>query len=122
MDEQKFNSIASTLKEREEVEEIFLLDTNGGIVFKSGEFELDAEEVKTLLQTWKNKEGAIIFKGIRFAVLKNDELQLAAKNIAQGKGNIAGSITSEGDYLVVKTKDEGMLLELSIAVNKIAWE
>lgn len=122
MDEQKFSSIVSTLKERDEVEEVFLLDAEGNIVFKSEEFPLDAEEAKILLQTWKNKEGAIIFQGTRYAVLKNDEIQLAAKNIAQGKGNIAGSVTKEGDYLVVHTRDEGMLLELSIFVNKIAWQ
>ncbi len=122
MDEQKFSHIVSTLKEREEVEEVFLLDAEGNIVFKSGDFPFDAEEAKTLLQTWKSKEGAIIFQGTRYAVLKNDDIQLAAKNIAQGKGNIAGSITKEGDYLVVHTRDEGMLLELSIFVNKVAWQ
>ena len=122
MDEQKFQNIVSTLKEREEVEEIFLLDADGNIVSKSEDFPFDAEEAKALLQTWKNREGAIIFRGVRYACLKNDDLQLAAKNIAQGKGNIAGSITKEGEYLVVHTQDAGMLLELSIYVNKIAWQ
>jgi hypothetical protein len=122
MDEQKFSSVVSTIKERDEVEEIFLLDKEGNIVFKSEEFPLETEEAKTLLQAWKNKETAVIFQGSRFAVLKNDEIQLAAKNIAQGKGNIAGSVTKEGDYLVVHTKDEGLLLELSIFINKVAWQ
>ena len=56
------------------------------------------------------------------AILKNDEIQLAAKNIGAGKGNIVGSVTKEGDYLVAHTRDEGMiLLEWSIFINKVAW-
>ena len=55
--------------------------------------------------------------------LKNDDIQLAAKNIAGGKGNVAGSITKEGDYLVIHTGPETglILLEWSILVNKLAW-
>ena len=51
-------------------------------------------------------------------------IQLAAKNISGGKGNIAGSITKEGDtYLLVHISEdtEMILLEWSIAVNKVAW-
>ena len=122
MDEAKFNSLVSIIKEREEVQEIFLLDAEGNVVFKSGEFALEADEAKAILKSWKEKEQAIMFQGSRFAILKNDDIQLAAKNIAQGKGNIAGSITKDGDYLVIHTQDAGMLLEWSIWINKIAWQ
>jgi hypothetical protein len=54
--------------------------------------------------------------------LKNDEIQLAAKNIVGGKGNVVGSITKEGDYLIAHTRDEGLIvLEWSIFINKVAW-
>ncbi len=73
---------------------------------------------------WKNKESALTFQNYRYAVIKNDEIQLAAKNTARGKGNIAGSVTKEGDYLVVhiKEKTELILLEWSIFVNKICFK
>jgi len=122
MDETKFNSVVSTIKEREGVQEIFLLDANGNILYKSADFPLEIDEAKALLKAWKEKEQALLFQGFRYAILKNDDIQLAAKNIAQGKGNIAGSITKEGDYLVIHTEDAGMLLEWSIFINKIAWQ
>ena len=91
-------------------------------MYKSGDFQLTEEEAKALLTAWKNKETAVMFQNSRFAVLKNDEIQLAAKNIGGGKGNIVGSITKEGDYLVAHTRDEGLIiLEWSIFINKVAW-
>ena len=123
MDAQKFNNTVSDLKEYEGVEEVFLLSVDGEILFKNGDFALPQDEADKLLKAWKEKEGALVFQGNRFAILKNDEIQLAAKNIAGGKGNIVGSITKEGDYLVAHTQDEGMiLLEWSIHVNKVAWK
>ncbi|MFX1397030.1 MAG: hypothetical protein ACFFAS_08315 [Promethearchaeota archaeon] len=122
MDEEKFNNAVSELKETEAVEEVFLLDKNGIIKFKSGDFPLLEEEVKGIIKTWTEKENALIFQVSRFTILKNDDIQLAGKNIAQGKGNVVGSITKDGDYLVAHTKDEGMILEWSVLINKIAWK
>ncbi|MFX1279557.1 MAG: hypothetical protein ACFFA3_09080, partial [Promethearchaeota archaeon] len=94
----------------------------GEVVFKSDDFQLANEESKALLTAWRTNEPAIMFQNNRFAVLKNDEIQLAAKNIGGGKGNIVGSITKEGDYLVAHTRDEGLIiLEWSIIINKVAW-
>ena len=63
-----------------------------------------------------------MFQNHRFAVLKNDDIQLAARNIVGGKGNIIGSITKEGDYLIAHTRDEGLIIfEWSIFINKAAW-
>ncbi len=122
MEEQRFNQFVNQLNEFEGVEEIFLLDSKGNILFKSSDFSLPADEAKALLNAWKTKEPAITFQNSRFAILKNDEIQLAAKNIGAGKGNIIGSITREGDYLVAHTRDESMiLLEWSIFINKVAW-
>jgi len=122
MEEQRFNYLVNALHEYEGVEEVFLLNKEGNIIFKSGDFPISNEEAKSLLNAWKEKEPALIFQEARFAVLKNDEIQLAAKNIGAGKGNIIGSITKEGDYLVAHTRDEGMiLLEWSIFINKVAW-
>ena len=122
MDEQKFNEAFSELKKNEAVDEVFLLDKDGNIKFKSGDFSLSEEEAKGIIKTWTFKENALIYQGSRFAILKNDEIQLAGKNIAQGKGNMVGSITKDGDYLVAHTKDEGMILEWSVLINKIAWK
>ena len=67
-------------------------------------------------------DSALMFQNLRFAILKNDEIQLAAKNIVGGKGNIVGSVTRVGDYLLAHTRDEGMIaLEWSIFINKVAW-
>ena len=122
MEEQRFNDLVKALNEYEGVEEVFLLNNEGDIVFKSGDFPLSNEEAKAILNAWKTKEPALTYQNYRFAILKNDEIQLAAKNIGAGKGNFIGSITKEGDYLVARTRDEGMiLLEWSIFINKVAW-
>ena len=122
MEQQRFNYLVEELRKYDGTEEIFLLDSNGEILFKSEEFLLSNEEAKAMLVAWKQKEPALNFQNYRFAILKNDDIQLAAKNIAGGKGNIVGSITKDGDYLIAHTRDEGMiLLEWSIAVNKVAW-
>ena len=122
MEEQRFQVLVKALEEQEGVEEIFLLNSDGEVVYKSGDFQLSNEEAKAILTAWKTKEPAIMFQNTRFAVLKNDDIQLAAKNIGGGKGNIVGSITKEGDYLVAHTRDEGLIiLEWSIFINKVAW-
>ena len=122
MEEQRFYHLVDLLKEFEGVEEVFLLSDVGEIIYKSHDFSLNLDEAKAILTAWKQKEPALMYQGFRFAILKNDEIQLAAKNIVGGKGNLVGSITKEGDYFLAHTRDEGMiLLEWSIQVNKIAW-
>ena len=122
MEEIRFNHLVNALNEYEGVEAIFLLNSEGDIIFKSGDFPLSSDEAKGILNAWKTKEPALTFQNYRFAILKNDKIQLAAKNIGAGKGNIVGSITKEGDYLVAHTRNEGMiLLEWSIFINKVAW-
>ncbi|MFX0048679.1 MAG: hypothetical protein ACFE8G_10990 [Candidatus Hermodarchaeota archaeon] len=122
MEQQRFNYLVNELREFEGMEEIFVLDSNGTILFKSEDFQLTNEEAKAILKAWKEKESALMFQNLRFAILKNDEIQLAAKNIVGGKGNIVGSITKEGDYLIAHTRDEGLIvLEWSIFINKVAW-
>lgn len=122
MEQQRFNYLVEELRKYDGTEEIFLLDSNGEILFKSEDFPLSNEEAKAMLVAWKQKEPALNFQNYRFAILKNDDIQLAAKNIAGGKGNIVGSITKDGDYLIAHTRDEGMiLLEWSIFINKVAW-
>ena len=122
MEEQRFHSLVEALKEQEGVEEIFLLNSEGDTVYKSEDFQLSIEEARAILSAWKTKETALMFQNHRFAVLKNDDIQLAARNIVGGKGNIIGSITKEGDYLIAHTRDEGLIiLEWSIFINKVAW-
>ncbi len=122
MEQQRFNYLVEELRKYDGTEEIFLLDSNGEILFKSEEFSLSNEEAKAMLVAWKQKEPALNFQNYRFAILKNDDIQLAAKNIVGGKGNIVGSISKDGDYLIAHTRDEGMiLLEWSIFINKVAW-
>jgi sensor domain CHASE-containing protein len=124
MDEQRFTQLVEQLNEYEGVEEVFLLNNEGEIVFKSTSIApLTGEEAKALLKSWKEKEPSLNYQNSRYAILKNDDIQLAAKNISGGKGNIAGSITKEGDFLIAHISPEtGMiLLEWSIFVNKVAW-
>ena len=124
MNKEEFQKIIEKINEYEGVEEIFLLNNEGDVLFKSKEFPLTNEESKAILDAWKNKKPSINFLNYRYAIIKNDEIQLAAKNISGGKGNIAGSITKEGDYLIIHTAEETglILLEWSIFVNKIAWQ
>ncbi len=122
MEEQRFYSLLEKLREFDGVEEAFLLNKDGAVIYKSHDFSLPPDEAIGILSAWKNKEPALMYQGFRFAILKNDEIQLAAKNIVGGKGNIVGSITKEGDYFLAHTRDEGMiLLEWSIQINKVAW-
>lgn len=124
MDENEFKNACEAINEYEGVEEIFLLNTDGDVLFKNKEFALTNDESKAMLKAWKEKESSLNFLGKRFAILKNDDIQLAAKNIAGGAGNVAGSITKDGDYLVIHTGEETglILLEWSIFVNKVAWQ
>jgi hypothetical protein len=122
MEQQRFDYLVSELREFEGMEEIFVLDSSGNVLFKSEDFRLSSEEAKAILRAWRKKESALMFQDLRFAILKNDEIQLAAKNIVGGRGNVIGSITKEGDYLIAHTRDEGLIvLEWSIFVNKVAW-
>jgi len=124
MNETRFKRLVEDLGEYQGLEEVFLLDPHGKILLKSNEFHLSEQEAKDLLLSWKDKKGSIIFQGNRFAILKNDELQLAAKNIAAGKGSIVGSKTPEGNYVVAHiSKDTSLiLLEWAIQINKLAWK
>jgi hypothetical protein len=122
MELQRFKYLVEELREYDGMEEIFVLSPEGEILFKSEDFPLSNEEAKAILKAWKENETALMFQGNRYAILKNDEIQLAAKNIVGGKGNIIGSVTKEGDYLLAHTQDKGLIvLEWSIFINKIAW-
>jgi len=122
MELQRFNFLKKELMAYDGMEEIFVLSPEGDILFKSEEFQLSNEEAKAILKAWKENESALMFQSNRYAILKNDEIQLAAKNIVGGKGNIVGSITKEGDYIIAHTQDKGLIvLEWSIFINKIAW-
>ena len=123
MNQDKFNQALDDLKNYTGLTEVFLLDSQGKVVYKYGGVELTDQEGEAILKAWKNKEPSLNYQNSRYAILKNDEIQLAAKNVAGGKGNVAGSITKEGDYLLVHTAEETelILLEWSILVNKVAW-
>jgi len=124
LNEQKFNRIVEDLNEYLGVEEVFLLNTEGNIIFTHGDYSISTEEAKNILNSWKNREGSISYQNCRYALIKNEEIQLAAKNTVDDKGNIAGSITNEGDYLIAHIAKETdiILLEWSILVNKLAWD
>lgn len=122
MELQRFNYLVEELREYDGMEEIFVLSPESEILFKSEEFQLSDEEAKAILKAWKENEPALMFQSYRYAILKNDEIQLAAKNIVGGKGNIVGSVTKEGEYIIAHTQDMGLiLLEWSIFINKVAW-
>ena len=123
MDEEKFNRIVEDLNEYRGLEEVFLLSSDGDVIFIHGNYVISPEEARNLLNSWKNQEGSISYQNCRYVLIKKEELQLAAKNTVNNKGNIAGSITNEGDYLIAHiAKDTDIiLLEWSILVNKLAW-
>ncbi|MFW9898359.1 MAG: hypothetical protein ACFFDO_03780 [Candidatus Thorarchaeota archaeon] len=125
MEEQEFIRIVDEFNKYEGVEEVFLLNSKGEVVFKSSAINpLTNKEARAILKAWKEKEPSLTYQNFRYAIIKNDDIQLAAKNISGGKGNIAGSITKEGDsYLLIHTSQDTdmILLEWSILVNKFAW-
>ena len=125
MDEQKFNRMVNDINEYSGVEEVLLLNSEGEVIFKTSTIlPITNEEAKAILKAWKEKESSLTYQNFRYAILKNDDIQLAAKNISGGKGNIAGSITKNGDsYLLIHTSQDTdiILLEWSILVNKVAW-
>ena len=123
MDQEKFSRIVDDLNKFIGVNDVYLLGSDGKVIFKSGILDLTIEEASSLLKAWKEKESSLTYQNFRYAILKNDDIQLAAKNIVGDKGNIAGSITKEGDYLLIHTDSETemILLEWSILVNKLAW-
>ena len=125
MDEQKFNRMVNDINEYSGVEEVLLLNSEGEVIFKTSTIlPITNEEARAILKAWKEKESSLTYQNFRYAILKNDDIQLAAKNISGGKGNIAGSITKDGDsYLLVHTSQDTdiILLEWSILVNKVAW-
>ncbi len=123
MDEKKFNRIVMDLNAYKGVEEVFLLDKEGEILFNSGNIDFSNEELKNLLTSWKIKDSAIIYNGYRYALVKKEEIQLAAKNTSDKKGSVVGSVTNEGDFLIAHIAQETdiILLEWSILINKLAW-
>ncbi|MBD3228601.1 MAG: hypothetical protein GF329_10475 [Candidatus Lokiarchaeota archaeon] len=124
MNQKQFETTVEKLNEYDGIDEIYLLNYKGEILFKSKEsVEFNEEESKVLLKAWKEKEPSIHFMNERYAILKNDEIQLAAKNFS-GNGNIAGSVTKDGDYLLIHIREDTglILLEWSIFVNKVAWD
>ena len=125
MNEDTFKTLVTNLRsEYDQIKEALLIDSSGNLLFKSEDFALGENEPKDLLDSWKNTKGALSFMGTRYAILKWDDIQLAAKNI-KGTDNICGSITPEGEYFVVSIDDtEGnlLLIEWSIHINKKVWE
>lgn len=111
------------LNEYKGVKEVHLLDDKGELLFNSGDIVLSPKEAINLLDSWKNKKNAIIYNNCRYAMVKNEEIQLAAKNTLDGEGSVVGSVTNEGDYLIAHIAQETdiILLEWSILVNKLAW-
>ncbi|MHA1725546.1 MAG: hypothetical protein ACTSXH_11975 [Promethearchaeota archaeon] len=122
MNQDRFNFLVDQVKRYEGVEEIFILSPEGQVIFTAGDHILTSEESRDILSSWKNGAPSLMYQGLRYVILKNDELQFVAKNLSRNKGNLLGSKTKERDYLLVHTRDESLiLLEWSIHVNKVAW-
>jgi len=126
MEKQEFDKIIEELNEFEGVEMIYLINSKAEIIFQyelTKQEPLEVHTFKTLIKAWKEKEPSIIFRNQRYAILKSEELQFAAKNTTEGKGNLCGSITKDGDYLIAHISGEtGLsLLEWSVLVNKRAF-
>jgi regulatory protein YycH of two-component signal transduction system YycFG len=119
MDQEKFNRIVDDLNKFSGVNDVYLLGSDGKVIFKSGVLDLTIEEARTILKAWKEKEPSLTYQNFRYAILKNDDIQLAAKNIVGDKGNIAGSITKEGDYLLIHTDSETEMILLTLFQRQI---
>lgn len=59
------------------------------------------------METWLARGPRVEIQGTGFSVLRSEPEQFIAKNVA-GKGNLAGSITKGGNYLVAFISPEAL--------------
>lgn len=100
--------------------DFFVIDGEGNVEFKYGEEEADVEELKGLLNAWKNTEPAAIFRGNRYPILKWDPLQFAATSV-KTKYSLIGSTTKTKKYCVAHFTGGGNAIMNTINLNRFVW-
>jgi hypothetical protein len=101
---------------------LLVLSRDGDILYSSEPNFITPDEAKHVMDTWQHNGPAVELGPLRFAVLKWDELQFAAKNVAT-KAGLVGSKTKSGKYAMVKLAPDcpTAILQASIIVNRWSW-
>lgn len=101
---------------------LVVLSYEGDILYSSEPNYISPEEAKHVMETWFHNGPAVELGSLRFAVLKWDELQFAARNVAT-KAGLVGSKTKSGKYAIVKLAPDCpmAILQASIVVNRWSW-
>ncbi|MHA1734508.1 MAG: hypothetical protein ACTSU5_21430 [Promethearchaeota archaeon] len=75
-----------------------LLTPDGEVLAEKGSYSPTPREARELVETWlTTRGGGFVLRGVRYAVLKSEPEQLAARNVGGG-GAIVGGPTRDGYY------------------------
>jgi hypothetical protein len=101
---------------------LIVLTRVGDILYTSEPDAMSPDQAKHLVDVWFNNKPAVEFGDIRYPVLKWDELQFAAKNVAK-KGSLIGCKTKTDNFAVVKVAGDcpTNIIQATIALNRWSW-
>ena len=102
------------------MDKLMIMDGEGNILMSTDTDFISAEEAKIVLDVWKSGKSPLEVGGLRYPVLKWDDIQFAAKNIPKKIGLI-GSIGKSGNYCVAQYTGGGNLLQSTIDLNRWCW-
>ena len=102
--------------------ELLVLSESGEQLFTSDPDFATPEETAQLMTAWLTNQPAVEIKEVRYPILKWDELQFAASNVA-GYGALIGAKTKAGNYAVVHldTSTKTPLLQATVELNRWSW-
>jgi hypothetical protein len=111
-------------KKHFEFNDLVICSNQGEILFSTESVTLSQEDCQRILDTWLHSKSELIFKDIRYSVLKSDIYQYAALNPPLKLG-IVGSMDKEYNYAIgfveADKNPENSLLISSIELNKLVW-
>jgi len=107
-----------------EFNDLVICSNQGEILFSTESVTITQEECQQILDTWLHNKSEIIFRDIRYSILKSDIYQYAALNPPLKLG-IVGSMDKEYNYAIGfveadKNPDNSLLIS-SIELNKLVW-
>ena len=115
----------SIFKEKHfEFNDLVICSNQGEIQFSTESVTMTQEECQQILDTWLHNKSELIFRDIRYSILKSDIYQYAALNPPLKLG-IVGSMDKEYNYAIGfveadKNPDNSLLIS-SIELNKLVW-
>ena len=123
MDKEKINSSYKEFQAQNPGFGALIVLTRAGEILHMTEPDaMTADQAKHLVDVWFNNKPAVEFGDIRYPVLKWDELQFAAKNVAK-KGSLVGCKTKSDKLVVSKVAGDcpTNIITATIALNRWSW-